>query len=691
MSAQDASDGREVVYRYVDEQDHLLYEKIRRPGKKFAQRRPDPDRTGQRIDDIKGVRRVLYRLPEVVAAGDAGKDVFYVEGEKDADRLCDYGLTATTLGSATSPVPDDFADQLRGIERLLVIPDADEVGRKHALAIATAAIASVGDVRIVDLAVAEHGDVSDFLDDGATIEDLWRRVESAESWSPPAREPEERGGARIGRTRPADALMAWVEGGRSEGSLELFHDGSGETFATMGPPLLSAMRTYPIESKEFRELIESAYLDHSPRSGVIPSQAIKDVVRTCAARARHDGPEHPVFLRVARPGDEVYIDLGNDSGTVEVRGGWWKVVPEAPVRFRRTGAMRPLPVPEAGGDLDMLRRYVNVRDEDLPLVLAWLMSALSGTQPFPVLVIHGEQGSAKSTTAKFLRQLVDPSSADLRALAGTTRDLAVQAHNNHVIGMDNLSGIDSTMSDALCRLSHGEGFGARTHYSDRDETVLAYARPIVITGIECAASRPDLLDRSYIVEAPAISDDERLDIRQVQRDFERDRPQLLGLLLDGVASGLSTHASIEMRSLPRMADAARMAIAAEPGLRLTPGSMSIAIERSRDDARATAIESSPFATSVVEWWAKRTGVPWEGAANDLLKELLDHLGGNGAPRGFPSTPKAVSSQLNRHIASLAHAGIHAEFLGPQRKARTRLWRITAIDDPVSASADAAET
>ena len=77
--------------------------------------------------------------------------------------------------------------------------------------------------------------------------------------------------------------------------------------------------------------------------------------------------------------------------------------------------MRPLFMPEKGGSIDDLHQYVNVSgDRDFLLMVAWLLAALKPEGPYPILVLNGEQGSAKSTVARILRELVDPNVAPIR-------------------------------------------------------------------------------------------------------------------------------------------------------------------------------------------------------------------------------------------------------------------------------------
>jgi putative DNA primase/helicase len=83
-----------AVYPYVDESGKVLFEVVRYEPKAFAQRQPDGN--GGWVWNLNGVRRVLYKLPDVLRAVQSGETIFIVEGEKDADALCGLGLVATT-------------------------------------------------------------------------------------------------------------------------------------------------------------------------------------------------------------------------------------------------------------------------------------------------------------------------------------------------------------------------------------------------------------------------------------------------------------------------------------------------------------------------------------------------------------------------------------------------------------------
>jgi putative DNA primase/helicase len=163
---------------YRDERGRLVFQVVRIPtadGKRFVQRRPD--RCGGWIWDVEGVRRVLYRLPELLAA-DTFEPVFIVKGEKDADNLARLGFVATTNPGGAGKWRGEYAEVLRG-RHVVILPDNDEVGRQHGADVARSLAGVAASVRVVGLpGLAEHGDVSDWLAAGHTAAELQATVQA---------------------------------------------------------------------------------------------------------------------------------------------------------------------------------------------------------------------------------------------------------------------------------------------------------------------------------------------------------------------------------------------------------------------------------------------------------------------------------------------------------------------------------
>jgi len=164
-----------ATYDYADEKGTLLHCKDRWEPKGFSQRRPDGN--GGWIGDLKGVRRVLYRLPEVTAS----EDVLVVEGEKDADTARErLDLCGTTGGSAADKWLDEYTAALAGKD-VVVIPDADEPGRKKARIICQALSAKARSVRLLELPGAK--DLTEWVEHGGTADALVNLVANTQVYN----------------------------------------------------------------------------------------------------------------------------------------------------------------------------------------------------------------------------------------------------------------------------------------------------------------------------------------------------------------------------------------------------------------------------------------------------------------------------------------------------------------------------
>ena len=126
--------------------------------------------------------------------------------------------------------------------------------------------------------------------------------------------------------------------------------------------------------------------------------------------------------------------------------------------------MRPLPLPLRGGSMDMLWPLVNVPDESQLTLLAWLVECLRADTPHAVLELIGEQGSAKSSTQKVLRRLIDPNQSDLRTAPKTVEDLWIAGCNGHMMSLENLSHLTPETQNAMCVMATGGGYATRTRY-----------------------------------------------------------------------------------------------------------------------------------------------------------------------------------------------------------------------------------
>ena len=328
--------------------------------------------------------------------------------------------------------------------------------------------------------------------------------------------------------------------------VELWHDAGRTAYAsfTVG----DHREHWPVRSRDFRMWLSGRFYEET--GGAIGGQALEDGIRILEARAVNDGPEYEPFIRVGRHGDKLFLDLCDARWrAVEITATGWSVVEEPPLKFLRSSSMRPLPEPEAGGMIEELHGFLNVRsDDDFMLAVACLVAALWERGPYPVLVLNGEHGTGKSVFCRFIRSLVDPSAAPIRAVPKDDRDLVVSASNSWVLAFDNLSGVPAWFADALARLATGSGFATRMLHTDRDEFIFEGSRPIILNGIPSLTDRADLADRAVTIHLAIIPEDARQPEDELFAAFEAKRPVILGALLDGISAALRNLRQGEARS-----------------------------------------------------------------------------------------------------------------------------------------------
>ena len=460
--------------------------------------------------------------------------------------------------------------------------------------------------------------------------------------------------------------------------IEFFHTPDRDAFASVWVD--RHLETFPVTSRDFAHVLRHRYYRRA--SSAPPKQALEDTISVFTSRALFEGDEHPVFLRLAENNGKVYLDLGDEAwNAVEISAAGWRVIANPPVKFVRSRGMRPLPNPVVGGDVNQLRSFLNIADQEWPLVLTWILAAYRRRGPFPILTLNGEQGSCKSSASAVLRNLVDPNAATLRSGPRDERDLFIAANNSWVITLDNLSHLADWLSDALCRLATGGGLATRQLYTDLNETIINAQRPIVLNGIAELTTRGDLLDRSIVISLPTLDAEKRRDEAEFRSEFEAAKPKLLGALLDALAGALAQLPHTRLAFKPRMADFALFGVAVERALGWPAGTFIKAYEVNRRGANSSALEASPVALAVQSLAGQ--GHIFEGTATELLDKLSSCVDERAkSHRGWPDSGWRLSCILRRLAPSLRASGVDVTIgdRTPDHK-RARIIRIrsTASD------------
>jgi hypothetical protein len=458
-----------------------------------------------------------------------------------------------------------------------------------------------------------------------------------------------------GKPSQADILVALAE------AAELFQTPDEEAYADI--EVNGHRQTWPVSSRGFRRLLKRWF--HEETGGAPSSESVAAAIGVIEAKALHDTPVRAVHVRVGELEGKIYIDLCDAAWrAIEVDKTGWRIIDRPAIRFQRTRDMRALPEPKRGGSIEDLRPLLNIRNDadgtnDFVLAVAYLLACLRGRGPYPIMVVTGEQGTAKSTRSGMLRSVVDPSKPRLRALPRDERDLVVAARNRLVLAFDNVSDLKWWLSDALCRIASGAGFGTRELYTDAEEVVFEGARPLILNGIEDIVDRPDLAERSIFSVCEVIPGKKRKEEDELWAEFDEAHPSILGALLDAVAEGLRRFPETRPPELPRMADFAHWAIACETAL-WREGAFIAAYNANILGAVETVIEASPVSLAVRKLMAGC--LEWKGTSTVLLARLTELVDERVAKSdAWPRNGRALSGRLRRAASSLRQIRVHVAF------------------------------
>lgn len=608
--------------------------------------------------------RPLYRLPDLLATK-PGDRVYVVEGEKAADACRAVGLVATTSPhGSNSPAQADWSP-LAGRD-VVILPDHDDAGETYAAAVARLALAagakSVRVVRLVELwaGMPKGGDMADLLNNrGGDVDPIRVEVEAlAEKAEPEAVETIDDAPADEGTLPQAEQLVRLA--------LDLFRLGQTpkrDPFAVMntGPNVAGMLRG---SGGSVRDILAREY---RRRHGRIMNQtAYADALATLRGEAL-ETPCEGAFVRVGTFGDGVVLDLGTASGeAVVVDRAGWRIVDRSPILFQRSALTDELPAPLRGGSLESLRALLNVTNETWPILLGWMVAALIPDMPHPILMLGGQQGTGKTTAARYACGVIDPSSVPVQSQPNNHEAWAMSVANCWATVIDNVSSVAPWWSDALCKVVTGDGWVRRTLYTDGDVSVLSFRRVIALTSIDAGALRGDLGERLVLVDLEPIEPSKRKTERELDAAYNAAKPAILGALLDLLVSVLCKVDSIRLPALPRMADFARVLAAVDATL----GTDSLALYADQGKRIAGEVLDADPVGDAIARFARDCG-EWSGTAGALLKAIKP----DDAGREWPKNPRGLAGALKRLIPALALQDVLVT--APRPSDRTRTYSLSA--------------
>lgn len=371
-----------------------------------------------------------------------------------------------------------------------------------------------------------------------------------------------------------------------------------------------------------------------------PKDQVSAAISILHARARQADVRHPVYLRVAHHDGSVYVNLDPDKGVVaEIDASGWRVMDREPPVYFVAGSRGPLPMPRQGGSVATFAKHFNVSPDDLKRVIGFMLSMFNNEGAYPILLVEGVAGSAKSNLGDKTLALVDPPIGDRQAarfsMAEEERNLHIQASRCSMLYLDNISVFSAEVADQLCRLCSGAASSHRVLHSNDAEQLFFVRRPCIVSCIATPSNRGDLLSRSLRITATPL--EKRLTEAAVWRAFDADAGQMVGFLLDCVSAGLRNRAAVAGRvesgalALPRLADFAAWVEAAGEPMGLAPGEFAALLNEEQESMQRKAVDGHPLIDALCAYFQNPKAAIEGRTARDLRDMLSPYDRTNSLP------------------------------------------------------------
>ncbi|MFV2046294.1 hypothetical protein ACEWK1_02855 [Metabacillus sp. YM-086] len=440
-----------------------------------------------------------------------------------------------------------------------------------------------------------------------------------------------------------------------------------------------------MKSQKFKLYLTKMYFEHT--NSAPGSDAISQALKVLEMKEIFSENERTLQKRIAEEDGSFYYDLCNSDWRVvkiNEEGCWIEENP--PILFTRNRNMKEQVEPDLTVHpnqlINLVKKHFRFKKQsDTVLFTTYLVSCFLPQIAHVILVLFGEKGAAKSTTMRMVKRIVDPAMQDLLSMPTSKSDLAIVLSNNYMPCFDNLDTLSAEKSDMLCMAATGGAFTKRTLYTDSDETILRFKRSVSLNGINIVATRPDLLDRSIVLELERIPKSERQSERTIWKSFEADLPKFLGAIFNAISAAIPQYDETEIEEVGRMADFTYWGYAIAEVLGLGGDEFLRSYLSNQDTANEEALASHPVAAAVIALLKNTTN--WSGSVSSLLKELertAERERINTRVKTWAKDANVLSKRLKEVKSNLEEIGIYYDIRHAGDFKKITLEKIVEVKD-----------
>ncbi len=450
--------------------------------------------------------------------------------------------------------------------------------------------------------------------------------------------------------------------------VSLFHDEQGRGYISM--EIDGHQEIWSCGGRKIKLWLSSEI--HRTQEKAPTAEVKKSILSVLEGKACFEGSEIKLHDRVAWHGNEIFYDLTNSKWQiVKIAKEGWEIVDNPPTIFKRYPHHKEQVTPSKNGDVKLFLNYINVANpEHQLLLLIFLISCFIPDFPHVMLVVFGAQGSSKSTLSKLARLVVDPSLIEVASFPHSQRELIQALAHHYFLFFDNVSHITEEESDTLCKAITGGGHVKRELYENDEDIIYTFMRCIGMNGINLVTTRPDLLERSLLLELERIDPENRKTEKELYQNFAKDLPSILGGIFDVLVKAIQIQPTIKLNAHHRMADWSLWGCAIAEALGYSKEEFLKAYQNNITRQSEMLLNENIVATTLFSFVEEKK--EWEGTATELLQELykrtpLDYF--EKQEKYWPKSAASLMRKINELRTYLRQIGISVttKMLGFERR------------------------
>ena len=404
---------------------------------------------------------------------------------------------------------------------------------------------------------------------------------------------------------------------------------------------------------------------------ILTRKHVSDYLDYLKGKIHKEAKQAKVWLRCGKEGKNYYYDLGNGKDVIKINKKEICFIDKPEIYFKReTKFQKPQVLPDLKTPpeyLFNLFNYVNVKNKPHQiLLLSYLVALLDPEINKFMLYLQGVPGSAKSTSLRFLRSLIDPcidtsnvlSDGGLVNFKHSDTGIFQQTNIHYCLFYDDIAYFSKNDQKIMAKIITGIVDNQRELYTTNSQVLYDLKPCFALNGINLYITTGDLLERTLIIEIDRIDNDHDKRESDLWQEFQLDKSKLFGSLINTFHLALSTKVNFNPDIRIRMRDYANFMAKIAKVLGVNESEFFDYLKKNITTQDDQAIEFSPVGRTFLELMKAKEN--YFGYSKDFFKLLKDNLPedikvGNRADE-FPSSLAKFGQAFKKIIVNLSNKG-----------------------------------